>query len=119
MDIERRPEDSNSYSRMKTALDGIRILDMAGVEGQLCGRLLADLGAEVIRVEPPQGDPARHIGPFRHGVPDDDASLRFLHLNTNKKSVTLDLTTGQGRETFRALARTADAIVKTSVEGAF
>ena len=104
---------------MKTALGGIRILDMAGVEGQLCGRLLADLGAEVIKVEPPQGDPARRIGPFRLGAPDGEASLRFLHLNTNKKSVTLDLTTGQGRETFRGLARTADAIIETSVEGAF
>ena len=49
---------------MKTALSGIRILDMAGVEGQLCGRLLADLGAEIIKIEPPQGDPARRIGPF-------------------------------------------------------
>ena len=104
---------------MKTALGGIRILDMAGVEGQLCGRLLADLGAEVIKIEPPQGDPARRIGPFRHEAPDDEASLRFLHLNTNKKSVTLDLTTGQGRETFRGLVRTADAIIETSVEGAF
>ena len=104
---------------MKTALGGIRILDMAGVEGQLCGRLLADLGAEVIKVEPPQGDPARRIGPFRLGAPDGEASLRFLHLNTNKKSVTLDLTTGQGRETFRGLARTADAIIETSVEGVF
>ena len=104
---------------MKTALDGIRVLDLTGVEGQLCGRLLADLGAEVIKIEPTQGDPARLIGPFRHGAPDDEASLRFLHLNTNKKSVTLDLTTSQGRETFRGLARTADAIIETSVEGAF
>ena len=52
---------------MKTALDEIRILDLAGVEGQLCGRLLADLGAVVIKIEPPQGDPARRTGPFRHG----------------------------------------------------
>ncbi len=103
---------------MKRALDGIRILDLAGVEGQLCGRLLADLGAEVIKVESPQGDPARRIGPFRRAVPDGETSLRFLHLNTNKKSVTLDLNTKQGREAFRGLARTADAIIGTSVGGA-
>ena len=103
---------------MKRALDGIRILDLAGVEGQLCGRLLADLGAEVIKVEPPQGDAARRIGPFRSGVPDDERSLRFLHLNTSKKSVTLDLNRKQDREAFKRLARTADAIIGTSVGGA-
>ena len=103
---------------MKRALDGIRILHLAGEEGQLCGRLLADLRAEVIKVEPTQGDPARRIGPFRRGAPDDEASLRFLHLNSNKKSVTLDLTAGQGREQLRRLAHTADAIIETSVEGA-
>ena len=115
MGTGRRPKDSHSQAPTKRALDGIRILDLAGEEGQLCGRLLADLRAEVIKVEPTQGDPARRIGPFRRGAPDDEASLRFLHLNSNKKSVTLDLTAGQGREQLRRLAHTADAIIETSV----
>ena len=99
---------------MKTALDGIRIIDMAGVEGQLCGRLLADLGAEVIKLEPPEGDPARRTAPFGHGPPGDRAGLRFINLNTNKKSVALDLSGAEDRAAFRQLALSADAIIETS-----
>ena len=100
-----------------TALAGLRILDLAGPEGQLCGRLLADLGAEVIKVEPPAGDPGRWIGPFVGGQPHPEASLPFLYLNANKKSVTLDRTTPAAREQLERLARTADAVVTTSPDG--
>ena len=101
---------------MKTALGGIRILDLAGVEGQLCGRLLADLGAEVIKVEPPGGDPARRLGPFTGLASDREESLRFIHLNTNKKSVTLDLETDRGLGKFLQLVRTADAVIESSID---
>ena len=102
---------------MPAALEGVRALDLAGPEGHYCGRVLADLGAEVIKVEPPQGDPARHIGPFKNDQPDPEASLYFINFNTNKKSITLDLTTQQGQEVSRDLARTADAVVESFPPG--
>ncbi len=102
---------------MVTALEGLRVLDLTEREGQLCGRLLADLGAEVIKIEPPIGDGARHTGPFAGETPNIEASLLFANLNTNKKSVTLDLTTQKGRETLRGLARNADVIVDTFLPG--
>ena len=101
---------------MKTALGGIRILDLAGFEGQFCGRVLADLGAEVIKVEPPGGDPARRLKPLMPGVVEGEWGLGFMHFNTNKKSVTLDLATSEGQSQFLRLARTADAIIETGVK---
>ena len=102
---------------MATALEGLRILDLTSPEGHLCGRLLADLGAEVIKVEPTQGDPTRHTGPFKGDAPDPDSSLSFAVLNTNKKGITLDLARPEGRDAFKRLARTADAVIETFPPG--
>ena len=102
---------------MLKALEGLRILDLTEREGQLCGRLLADLGAEVIKIEPLQGDPARRTGPFAGNKPDSESSLAFINLNTNKKSVTLDLGSEEGRLAYKRLAKSADAIVETSDSG--
>ena len=101
---------------MKTALGGIRILDLTGVEGQFCGRVLADLGAEVIKVEPPGGDPARRSVPKMRDSSEDESGLGFIHFNTNKKSVVLDLATPEGQSQFLRLASTVDAIIETGVE---
>ena len=60
---------------MLKALEGLRILDLTEREGHLCGRLLADLGAEVIKIEPPEGDPARRTGPFAGDKPGSESSL--------------------------------------------
>ena len=102
---------------MLKALEGLRILDLTEREGQLCGRLLADLGAEVIKIEPLQGDPARRTGPFAGNKPGSESSLAFINLNTNKKSVTLDLGSEEGRLAYKRLAKSADAIVETSDSG--
>ncbi len=102
---------------MATALEGLRILDLTSPEGHLCGRLLADLGAEVIKVEPLQGDTARHTGPFKGDAPDPESSLPFIVLNTNKKGITLDLAGPEGRAAFKNLARTADAVLETFPPG--
>jgi crotonobetainyl-CoA:carnitine CoA-transferase CaiB-like acyl-CoA transferase len=98
---------------MAKALDGIRVLELAGLPGQYCGRLFADFGADVIKVEPPGGDPARALSPFGGGVRDPERSLVFLNYNANKRSVVLDIQTADGQETFRRLARTADVVIES------
>ncbi len=100
-----------------SALDDIRVLDLTGETGVYCTKLLADLGADVIRIEPPDGDPLRDIGPFWHKERGVDRSLSFLHNNTNKRSVTLDITKPEGRGLFEKLVATADIVVETYQPG--
>ena len=76
---------------MPRALHGLRVLELAtGVSGPYCAKLLAGLGADVIKLEPPGGDPSRDAGPFRRDTPNPNASGLFLHLTTGKRSATLD-----------------------------
>ncbi|MEM7095343.1 MAG: CoA transferase [Actinomycetota bacterium] len=95
------------------SLDGVRVLEVAEmVGGPWAAKLLADLGADVIKVEPPNGDRARHVGPFRDGNEGDpDQSGLFLGLNTNKRSVALDLDSGAGRAQLATLAADADIVI--------
>lgn len=95
------------------ALDDVRVLDMGGPPALYCTKLLADLGADVIKIEPPEGDPARRIGPFFRDEPHPEKSLYWFHFNTNKRSVTLNLEVADGREIFRRLARRADILIET------
>ena len=73
------------------ALTGLRILDCTGRVGGYCGLLLANLGAEVILIEPPAGDDARREGPFKDDIPNPDGSLSFAAYQTNKRGIVLDL----------------------------
>ncbi len=98
-------------------LEGVRVLDLCGPEGQLCGRLLADLGAEVILVEPPTGNVGRRSGPFAKGIEGLETSLSFAYFNANKKSIVLDLEVEEGRMRLRKLAQNSDAILETSSPG--
>jgi crotonobetainyl-CoA:carnitine CoA-transferase CaiB-like acyl-CoA transferase len=66
---------------------GLRVLDLSDLKGALCGRMLADMGAAVIKVEPPGGDAAREIGPFLDDQPHPDRSLFFWFYNLNKRSI--------------------------------
>lgn len=94
------------------ALGGYVVLDITtGVAGPFCTKMLADYGAEVIKMEPPAGDPARREGPFPNDDPTAEAGALFLYLNTNKKSVTLDLSTPSGAEVFRKLVPGAHLLV--------
>ncbi len=102
---------------LPTALDDVRVLDLTGEIGAYCTKLLADLGADVIKIEPPGGDPARNIGPFYHDQPGPDSSLTFLNLNTSKRSIILDLADEGDQETFRKLAKTADIVVESFPPG--
>lgn len=95
------------------ALDDVRVLDLTGTAGQYATKLLADLGADVVRLEPPSGSAARRCPPFADDIPDPNRSLAFWYWNTNKRSVTLDLTTEDGRALFRRLLPRFDILVHT------
>jgi crotonobetainyl-CoA:carnitine CoA-transferase CaiB-like acyl-CoA transferase len=97
-----------------TALEGVRILDLTHhIAGPFCTKVLADYGAEVIKIErPPAGDPARQAGPFFKDEPHLEGSALFLHLNTNKQSVRLNLKSTRGREIALRLAAEADIVVE-------
>ena len=100
------------------ALDGIRVVDLSqGIAGPYCTRLLADLGAEVIKIEPPEGDYTRRLGPFPGDVPDPDKGGLFIHLNGNKKSLTLDITTASGTVILKKLLAKADVLVESGTPG--
>ena len=94
-------------------LPGERALDVGqGISAPYCTKILAHMGAEVIKVEPPQGDEARRLGPFPGGDPHPEKSGLFLALNANKYGVTLDLTTADGAKALKNLAANADIVVE-------
>ena len=95
-------------------LSGYRVLDLADARGAHCAKTLADLGADVIKVEPPGGESSRRIPPFKDHVPDLETSLFFLYYNTNKRSITLNLEVASGQSLFRQLAARADVVLHTS-----
>jgi len=96
-----------------TALDGVRVLDLTSEMGHYAGKLLADLGADVIKVEPVGGDPSRARPPYYHGRPGRETSLRFWYFNANKRSVTADLAQFDGRWLFGQLVHTADIVIES------
>lgn len=95
-------------------LAGVRVLDLSRESGFLTGKLLAELGADVIKVEDPEGDPARLRPPFVQGVAAPEASVLWLALNTSKRGITLDLRKPAGARAFEALCRTADVVFETA-----
>jgi crotonobetainyl-CoA:carnitine CoA-transferase CaiB-like acyl-CoA transferase len=98
-------------------LAGYRVLDLTQELGVYCGKLLADLGADVIRIEPPGGDPTRRRGPFFKDIPQQEHSLYFLYYNTGKRSVTLDLEQPEGQALFKRLVARADVVVESFPPG--
>ena len=99
----------------QTALSDITVLDFTHwIAGPYCAKLLADYGADVVKVERPEiGDAARAMGPFPNDEPHPEKSGTFLHLNTNKRSITLDLKTDGGRRAALALAARADVAIES------
>jgi len=97
------------------ALEGLRVLeDGGGIAAAYAGKLLADLGAEVIKVEPPgAGDALRRRGPFPGDQPQREAGGLHLFLDTNKRSVSLDLERAAGRRLFTGLVRSCDALISS------
>src|SRR5438094_70796 len=98
-------------------LAGLRVIEVADRVGQWCGKLMADFGADVIKVEPPGGVAERKIGPFYKDIEDPNRSLYFWQYNTSKKGITLDLSKEEGRALFKQLARTADVVLESMRPG--
>ena len=120
MSMERteRPLNNKLYVEKKSmteqVLTGVRVLDLTHyIAGPYCTRILAGFGADVIKIEKPgEGDPARHLGPFLDDEPGLERSGLFLYLNSNKKSITLNLKTATGLKIFRGMVKEADIVVE-------
>ena len=97
---------------MPGALEHLRVVDLTDLRGALAGRILADLGADVVKIEPPGGDPDRLRPPFAGNEPGADRSLPFLYRNANKRSAVFDLGDAAERERFAALLDRTDVLVE-------
>jgi len=95
-------------------LTGYRVLDLGGPLSLHCTKLLADMGADVIKIEPPGGDESRRVPPFKDDAPHSEKSLYFLHFNTNKRGITLDVEKPDGREILLELCKKADVLIETN-----
>jgi len=98
-------------------LSPYRVLDLTDEKALLCGKILGDLGADVIKIERPGGDLARNIGPFYHDEVDPEKSLFWWAYNTSKRGITLDIETSEGQETFKKLVKTADFVIESFSPG--
>ncbi len=95
-----------------TALAGVRVIELADEKVAFAGKLMGDMGADVILVEPPGGDATRHLPPFLNDTPDPDQSLYFWHYNTSKRGVVLDLDEAAHQTAFRRLIADADVLLE-------
>jgi crotonobetainyl-CoA:carnitine CoA-transferase CaiB-like acyl-CoA transferase len=99
-------------------LSRCRVLDLSTERGFLCGQMLGDLGADVIKVEPPRGDPARQLPPFLKDQPGPDHSIYWLAYNRNKRGITLNLDSAEGCAILRRLAAKCDFVIESDNPGA-
>lgn len=103
---------------MSGPLSGLKVLEWCDELGQLAGKLLADMGADVVKVELPSGSTARAVGPFVRDVPGPNRSLNFWYHNTNKRAAVLDLEGSEAdRAAFRSLAALADVVIDDRTPG--
>ena len=113
------PESASSVPRPHAngPLSGYRVIDLADEKGQLCARLLGELGADVIKVEPRAGHPTRANGPFYRDQQGPESSLYWWAMNAGKRSVTCELRIEAGRDLFHRLVAAADVVIETSAPG--
>lgn len=103
--------------KVDSLLSPFRVLDLTDDKGYFCGKILADLGADVIKIERPGGDPSRNIGPFYHDVPDPEMSLSWFAFNTGKRGITLNIETVDGQEIFKKLVKQAHFVIESFPPG--
>jgi len=98
-------------------LDHYRVLDLTNERGLLCGQILGDLGADVIKLEPPGGSSARRLAPFFQNESDAEGSLVWWAYNRNKRAITLDITQPEGKQLLRRLVASAHFLVESELPG--
>lgn len=98
-------------------LNNCRALDLTDDKGFLCGKILADLGADVIKIESPGGDPSRRIGNYYGDDPDPEKSLYWFAYNSSKRGITLNIETAKGKDIFKKLVKTADFVIESFPPG--
>ena len=107
----------SDHTQSTSLLSGYRVLDLTSSMGALCGKMLRDLGMEVLKIEPPGGDPTRSEPPFAKGHAHSEGSLRFAYLNAGKRSVTLDIDKTSGQKLLLDLVERADIVVEDFAPG--
>src|SRR5947207_865477 len=105
--------DKSVLSTSVLPLGGIRVLDLSGPLGSYCARLLADAGADVVKAEPPEGDPLRRRPPFAGDRADPEGSLSFAYYHANKRGVVLDYRRPEAASALAELGSRCDAVVLT------
>ncbi len=108
---------ASDHLKGNTLLPSLRVLDLTDEKGFLCGKILGDMGADVIKIERPGGDPSRNIGPFYHDIPDPRKSLFWFVYNNNKRGITLNIETYDGQEVFKRLVKNADILIESHNPG--
>ncbi|MDG2351811.1 MAG: CoA transferase [Acidimicrobiales bacterium] len=103
----------NMFSDEFSPLEGLRVLDLSDEKGELCGRILGDLGADVLKIEPSNGTVSRTLGPFAP----DGTSLYFAYRNLNKRSASIDFDTTEGVDDLFALIKQSDVLIETFLPG--
>ena len=99
-------------------LDGVTVLDLTEhIAGPYCTKLFADFGADVIKVEPPGGDPSRSVGPWYQGVSGPERSGTFFYFNTNKRSLVIDIDRPESRPVMEHLIERADIVIESQPAG--
>ncbi len=106
-----------SQQQEESLLGGYRVLDLSDEKGVFMGRVLTDMGADVIKIEKPGGDPMRNIAPFYKDIPNPERSLYWFIFNSGKRSITLDIEKRDGQELFKKLVKTADFIIECFMPG--
>jgi crotonobetainyl-CoA:carnitine CoA-transferase CaiB-like acyl-CoA transferase len=117
IDIDFWRDKLENDSGKENLLEKLRVLDLTDEKASFCSKILADLGADVIKVEKPGGDPSRRIGPFWKNSAHHEESLSFWYNNTNKLGITLNLEQGDGRKIFARLIENADVVVESFLPG--
>ena len=97
-------------------LSPYRVLDLTDFRGEIGPMILGDMGADVLRIEPPTGSSARSCAPHFEGASDDLTSLQFIAFNRNKRSIALDPDSAEDRDTLQALIRSADFVFESAPE---
>jgi len=110
-------EPDGNPKALPGSLAGVRVVEIGDVQGEYCGLTLAGLGAEVVRVEPPEGAPTRSLGPFADDEADPERSLHFWAYNRGKRSVVADLDADAGRDRLRTLLAGADVLIDSTARG--